>query len=151
MGLGSTGSSPVPSILYYNTTSYLINHVNLTLGKKCPQTTIIYTKNSHKLVFVLFKLGCINNFITHCKTTKGGTERKYLTFSIFFYKNTPFFKNIRLVSSPSKQHTITYRGLQILKHSIGSSVILLSSTKGIITHKEALKLGLGGLIIAVLS
>lgn len=150
MGLVSTGSSPVSSIIYYNSFSYTINHVNLTLGKKCPQTTIINTKNSHKIIYLLYKLGCINNFVIH-STLKKNKVRQFITFSIFFYKNTPFFKSLRLVSSPARRHTITYKGLSILKQSIGTSVIILSTTKGIITHEEALNFKIGGLILAILN
>ncbi len=138
------------STIYYNAISYTINHVNLSLGSKCPQTTIIHTKNTHKVIYLLYKLGCINNFVLHSKV-KGRRLQKYVTFSIFFFKNTPFFKSLRLVSSPSKKHTVTYSGLRIIQQSLGASVLLISSVHGLITHEKALKLKIGGLIVAVLN
>ena len=138
------------SILNYSSYSYVINHINLTLGQKKPQTTIKYSKKNFKLIYLFYKLGCINNFFIH--TTKHNSYIiKYLTFSIFFYKNSPFFKQIKLISSLSKKHTITYKALKIINQSIGTSILILSTTKGLLTHNEALKLKIGGLILAVLN
>lgn len=150
MGLGSAGSSPVPSIIYYNSYQYTLNHVNFTLGKKIPQTTIIHTRRSHQIVYLLYKLGCINNFYTHSRDIKK-FKRSFLTFSIFFYKNSPFFKSIRTVSSPARKHTITYNALKIINQSIGSSILLLSTTQGLLTHNDAMERKIGGLILAVMN
>ena len=150
MGLASAGSTPVPSIIYYNSTSYTINHINLTLGNKTPQTTIRYTRRTHKLIHLFHRLGCLNNFLLHGGLSKPARSQ-FITFSVFFYKNTPFFKSLRLVSSPARRHTITYKGLCILSHSIGHSLIVLSTTQGLLTHDEALRRRLGGLILSVLN
>lgn len=130
----------------YNSHSYVINHVNLTLGNKIPQTTILYTKTTHKLIYFFYKLGCINNFFIHNRAGKA-----YISFSVLFYKNSPFFKSVRLVSSPARRHTITYRALRIANQSLGSSILILSTTQGLLTHQDALKLQLGGLVLAVLN
>jgi len=140
----------VSSNIHYNSYQYTVNHVNLTLGKKIPQTTILYTRRSHQIIYLLYKLGCVNNFYIH-STSVNNLKNKYLTFSIFFYKNSPFFKSLRVVSSPSKRHTITYGALKIASQSLGNSILLLSTTEGLLTHKDALYLKIGGLIIAVLN
>ena len=147
MALASTGSSPVSSIMNYSSYSYVINHVNLTLGSKKPQTTIKYSTKNYSLIYLLYKLGCINNFYIH-STKKKNLLLKYLTFSIFFYKNSPFFKQIKLVSSLSKKHTITYQSLKILNQSLGNSFLILSTVQGLLTHQEALLKKIGGLILA---
>jgi ribosomal protein S8 len=68
-----------------------------------------------------------------------------------FFKNTPFFKSLRLVSTPSKKHTTTIKGLRIINLSIKASVIILSTPYGIINHREALRIGTGGTILCIAS
>jgi ribosomal protein S8 len=68
-----------------------------------------------------------------------------------FFKNTPFFKSLRLLSTPSKKHTTTLKGLRLINLSIKSSVIILSTPYGIIDHREALRIGTGGAILCIAS
>ena len=53
------------------------------------------------------------------------------------------------MSTPSKKHTISLKGLNLLKKISGTSLIILETSRGIISHIDALKLGVGGLILCV--
>lgn len=68
-----------------------------------------------------------------------------------FYKNAPFYKSIRYVSTPSKKHTVTLRALKLLKTAVRASILILSTPYGLVTHTQAIKLKTGGIIICVLS
>ena len=47
--------------------------------------------------------------------------------------------------------TIKYKSLRILERSIGETILILETNKGIITHKEASNLKIGGKILCILS
>ena len=160
------GSSPTFPKIPYNTYTYVINHINIALSKKQFCTSIIFTKNSLSLIKALYRTSYINNYIItknknimNLKTTnqnKFGTKKlnrisMKIKFSILYFKNKSFFKSIRLVSTPSRKHTITLRALKMASLSMKSSIILLSTDKGIIDHNEAIKLRVGGTILCVLS
>ena len=96
---------------------------------------------------MLHKVGAIKNYIT-IKTQ----QNKYkIIFSPSFYKNTPNYKNIRYVSTPSKKHTVSLRALRMLHTALKASILILSTSYGLVTHTEAIKLKVGGIIICVLS
>ena len=158
------GSSPTFPKMPYNTYAYVINHVNIALSKKQFYSSIIFTKNSLSLIKALYTTSYINNYIitkdsrlSQLKVASKGNfstkklNRTRIKFSILYFKNKSFFKSIRLISTPSRKHTITLRALKMASLSIKSSIILLSTNKGIIDHNEAIKLGIGGTILCVLS
>ena len=93
-------------------------------------------------------MAVIKSYIIIEKTIKN-RKRRFIRLSGLFYKNESYFKGIRVVSTPSRKHTITLKALQLLKKISGTSLILLETSRGIISHVEALKLGTGGLILCV--
>ena len=145
----SVGSNPAFPIIPYNAYSYVVNHFNLLNSKKQVKKTIILTKKTLRLVKVLHSQGVINHFLIH-KSISNRVPTHYITFSPLFYRSTPFFKNVRLVTTPSRKHTISLSALRMVSPSVRSSVILLSTSQGIIPHTEALALRIGGLILCVL-
>jgi ribosomal protein S8 len=130
----------------YNTNAYVVNHVNLTISKKLPSTTIKFTKKTFNLVKALHSVGCINHY-----TIKTFDNTKLITFNVLFFRNTTFYKGIRLISTPSKKHTTSLRALRVLSYSLKASILLLSTPYGIINHREAIKLKTGGLLLCFIS
>lgn len=145
----SVGSSPAFPTTPYNAYSYVVNHFNLLNSKKQVKKTIMLTKKTIRLVNVLHSQGVINHFLVH-KNISGQVPAYYITFSPLFYKSVPFFRNVRLVTTPSRKHTISLKALRLVSPSVRSSVILLSTSQGIIPHSEALSLRIGGLILCIL-
>ena len=143
------GSSPAFPITPYNAYSYVVNHFNLVNSKKQVKKTIILTKKTLRLVKVLHSQGVINHFLIH-KNVSLGVPAYYITFSPLFYKSIPFFRSVRLVTTPSRKHTVSLSALRLVVPSVRSSVILLSTSRGIIPHTEALALKIGGLILCIL-
>ena len=74
-----------------------------------------------------------------------------MKISPFIYKKSSFFKSIKLISTPSKIFTVKLKALLIIQKSLGGSILLLETSKGIITHKEALNLKIGGKLLCTLS
>jgi len=96
--------------------------------------------------------GCVDKFAVTSKLNKTtGRIDKLIRFSVLLYKGTPFFKGVRLVSSPSRRHTISLTALRVAAVPLGASTLILSTSRGLISHREALRLGTGGLILCVVS
>ena len=130
--------------------SYIQNHVHFALAQKNPQSKVIYTRKTIMIIRILAEIGCIHKFLITSNTYKKNCKYT-IWLTIFLYNNTPFFKSFRLLSTPSKHYTIPYKALRILSTSIGASTIILSTSSGLITHKEALNKHIGGLLLFILS
>ncbi len=68
-----------------------------------------------------------------------------LSLSVSFSHKSPILMDIKLVSKPGKR---VYYILSDIESKRGPSIFLVSTPKGILTTKEAKKVGLGGEIIA---
>ena len=132
----------------YYSHSYVINHTNILLSRKQKCIQIILTKKTLRLIRVFYRNSVIKNYIIVEKTLNN-KKRRYIRFSGLFYKNESYFKGVRLVSTPSRKHTISLKGLRVLRKISGTSLIILETSHGIISHLDALKLGTGGLILCV--
>ena len=108
-------------------------------------TILKYNKKALILLAILKKLGVINSCLIVSKS------KKLLKISPFTYKKTPFFKHVRLVSTPSKSFTVRLSTLKILNVSIKQTIILLETSQGIMTHQEALKRNIAGRILCVIT
>jgi ribosomal protein S8 len=74
----------------------------------------------------------------------------YLQFTVFFYKNTPYYQGIRLVSTLSKKFYISLTALNKLVRLSQSSTYLISTPSGIITHREAILRKTGGILLCAI-
>ena len=142
----SAGSSPASPIIYYYTNSYVANHFNILNSKKTHRITIVSTNKTLKLVKSLYSARIINSYII---STKG--SRTYITFNSMYYRNVPYFSHLRIISTPSKLHNVSLRALRVISKSIGVSVLLLETDKGIITHKQAIDCNTGGKLLGIIS
>lgn len=131
--------------------SYISNHYNLLSSKKHRHKTISYSRKLLKVVKVLYRIGVISNFIVFSKSNINNYSIPtfYIRFTIFFYKNTTFFKKLNILSTPSKKFYISLKILKLSKKIFKSSVIIISTPYGLLTHKEAISLGTGGKLLYV--
>jgi len=74
----------------------------------------------------------------------------FVKFTILFYNNKSFFKSVRLITTASRKYAISLHALRILNSTLKSSILILSTSKGIITHKQAIKFKVSGLLLCVL-
>lgn len=146
MALKSVGSSPAFPNIRYNQYAYVINHFNILNPKRMKSIKIIKTTGTMRLVRALHRYGVISNFIVVRSASK---LREQIIFTSTQYSCSTYFGSIRLVSSPSKAHTISIKALRLASKSVGTSLIFLETNKGIITHTEALKMNVTGRILCV--
>ena len=98
----------------------------------------------------LCNYGVVSNFLIF-KTNNAYKSKISIKFSSFFYLNSPFFKKIKTVSTPSKKYYISFRSVKLLKKSFKNSVIILSTNKGLVNINDAFSLGVGGFIIYIIN
>jgi len=72
-------------------------------------------------------------------------KEKILTIKLAFWHKKPVLIDLKLVSKPGRR---IYLGVKEIASKKGPSVFLISTSKGIFLSKEALKMGLGGEVIA---
>ncbi|OGH19001.1 MAG: 30S ribosomal protein S8 [Candidatus Levybacteria bacterium RIFCSPHIGHO2_12_FULL_38_12] len=97
-----------------------------------------YSKLVKEIATVLVKEG----FLSEVKEEKDG-QKKTLIAGIRYEKRTPVFSDVLLFSKPSLR--IYTAAKDIVKTSKrGRGVAILSTSKGVLTGKEAAKKGVGG-------
>ena len=134
-------------MLPYNSTAFLINHINFAVATKRRWILFRYTKKTLQVLNLLKRIGIIRFYIV----SKGVGSSQLVKLSPFFYKHMPFFRRVKLVSTPSKRFNLKLRTLQILNQSLGETIVVLETSCGIITHTDALKLKIGGKILLVIN
>jgi ribosomal protein S8 len=128
---------------------YVQNHLNFSAIQVAKFNRLFFSTSTYMLIKVLQEIGFIYKFLIITKNKPRLVFREIL-ITMFFYKQSPFFKSCSLVSTPSKSFFITLKALRILKINLNQSVLILSTTKGVITHFKALSLNVGGLLLYVL-
>ena len=118
----------------------VINKYNISVKKKSMRIKVSLTKTSFMLVKKLNYLGIINSYNLN-------TKRKQIIMFPSYFKYVPYISRLKAVSRGNKTFNITLKGIKILNSISGTSIIIVSSTKGALTTKEAADMGLGGKII----
>ena len=103
-----------------------------------------------KSLILFKKIGLLNSYYIYASIFKNTTIKK-IKVSPFFYKDSPFFKKVSLVSSPSKTFSIKLKTLRIVAQSLGTTIVILETSKGLLTHREALRHKIGGKILFVIN
>lgn len=139
----SMGSNPMFPIIFYNyATSYLINLINITSAHKKLVIEIPYTKKTITLLKIFKKNNFIQNYLIFKKKNK-----YFIKIYPFYFKNLKIIKTFRLVSKPSRTFYISLKAIKLLSKRSGSSIYLISTSKGILNHLEARNEGMAGFLL----
>lgn len=143
----SMGSSPVfPTIIKHYYFSYLLSMLNINKLHKNLSFNIIFNKKNLRIVTILKKLNLIYKY-----TLINKKNFILINVNLYFYKNNPTSSSFKIISKPSKNFFLSYKSLRLLTKKSGNSVFLLSTTKGILTHTEAVKWKTSGFVICFFS
>ena len=137
---------PCVSKVYYNTNSYVSNHFNILNSKKMPRVTITFTKKSHSVVKLLYSMRIIQGYMLVYKN-----NTKFIVFNSYHYRGVPYFTHFKLISTSSKPCSISLKALKTVNKSIGNSIIILETDKGIVSHEDAISYKIGGRLLGVIS
>jgi small subunit ribosomal protein S8 len=114
---------------------FLIKIKNAAMAKN-KEVKVIPNNKILALAEALKKMGYLDNV---------KKEKDSLTLSLTFKNKQPLLQNIKLVSKPGLR---VYKSILEIEKKKSPSLYLISSPKGIISSKEAIKLRTGGEIIA---
>lgn len=122
--------------------TYLINHLKLNIARKNYFFDIKVNNKILKLIKVFHKLNIIRRFVLV-------TPYKYRIYTAWFdrYSSVLNLKNYSRASNPIR---IKLQSLNILKTNTYNSYLILSTSKGILTHHEAISNKVGGFLICTI-
>lgn len=101
---------------------------------------IPYSKYKHEIAKVLERAGLVGKI-----ERKGKRIRKTLEIQLISKSDKPAIGNVNLISKPSRRLYTPYKNLQKSRHG---GILLVSTSKGIMTESEARKEKVGGQLIA---
>jgi len=122
----------------------IINVINnIKLAYKYKRLTLVVTHNKLILNFIhlLYEQGYIRNY----EINLNNTIKIYLVY--YNYLN-PVIKDIKIISKPSHKVYYNYNKLKTMNSYFNT--FILSTSKGLMTQKEAIKLKQGGEIICII-
>lgn len=134
--------SHASKINYNRWLNYVASQINLNVAKKNLRFTIIYNKTVLSILNQFKVLGFVLNYYL---VTQNNQTR--VVVYIYFYKKALLFKNFKLISTASRSFFITRRALFLIEKRTLNSIFMLSTPKGIISHKKALLEGIGGKLL----
>lgn len=101
------------------------------------------SKTRENIVKILINEGYVRSFKV-ANDSKQGIMRIYLKYS---ENGTPSFTNLQKVSTPGRRVYVSCEKIPVVRSGMGRSI--LSTNKGLMTDKEALKNKLGGELLCV--
>ena len=142
MGLDSTGSSPVfPTNMDRNQVSYFLNQLKLSSAKRHFYYDANIVKATKELAELLVSLNLLRRFYR----VKGNKYRCFPAYT----RNRQGMRSTKTYTRKQGLLHFSLKALQILNISTPHSYYVLYTDRGIMTHKDALRLKLGGKLIMI--
>lgn len=119
----------------------MLTHIRNTLLIKHKEVRIPYSKTRFEIARILLEEGYINNFIV-----EGNEPHKKIFIQLKYTEDgKPAIIGLKRISKQSRR---IYRGVGEIPRAIGGlGITILSTSKGIITDRDAYKEHIGGEII----
>lgn len=124
---------------------FFIRIKNAYLVKK-DRVVIPFSRMKYEMARILEQGGFLGAVRKKKKLKKSGYEELFLDLKLKYESNEPAFSNVRLLSSPSRRIYLKKSEIRPVKDGYG--ILIISTSRGIMTGGEAKKLGLGGQAIA---
>ena len=143
MGLESIGSSPMFPILMFKLDHiHFINHLKINTARRNFFFETIVNKKVLEFIRLIYRLNIIRRYIR--LTNK--TYRIYPAWS----GCAAHFKSIKCYRPNNNPIIVSYKALLILQNHTGVSDIILSTPRGILTQREAIKFRTGGILMCMI-
>jgi small subunit ribosomal protein S8 len=127
-----------------NLIKLLLNLKNASLSKK-EIIHVKYSKPSLNLIKLLYKEGFIQSFNV-TKVDLNGLENQFkIAITLRYFHNKSIFKNLKIVSSPSRLHFLTFKDISNLSNA--KKVLFLSTHKGFLTGLNCKIKQIGGVLL----
>lgn len=112
---------------------------NAYMARKA-QINVPYSKIKENIVSILSKTGYVGDF-----AIVGEGAKKTLQVELIYLKQKPILTHVSRISTPSVRHYA--KNGQIPLAINGRGLVILTTSKGLMTDKEARKAGIGGEVI----
>nr|YP_009104910.1 ribosomal protein S8 [Myrmecia israelensis]AIT93453.1 ribosomal protein S8 [Myrmecia israelensis] len=121
-----------------------IRNANLV---KSQTVSIPFTKISQQICTILEKEGLIESFQSYLPTVSEGEERENLILRLKYKgrEKKPCITNLRRISKPGLRIYTTHKDVPKILGGMG--IIILSTSQGLMTDREARVRGIGGEIL----
>ncbi len=113
---------------------------NAQLAKK-KKISIYYTKFKCSILNVIYSEGYIKKYNIFFDILK----KKKINIYLKYYLNKPVISFIKKISRPSLRIYKSYKNLPLIRSGLG--VVIISTSKGVLSDKKARYLNIGGEII----
>lgn len=125
-----------------NLIKFLIKLKNASIARK-HLITVNHVNAINGYLNTLYKEGFIQSF--SIKSDK--TNNKIVHIYLRHFQNKVLTENIQFLSIPSRTKILSYNDLT--KISLRNKLMILSTSKGVLGHKECLKYKIGGIAMLV--
>jgi len=125
-----------------NLIQFLIKLKNASIARK-DFIEVDYVNSINGYLNILYKEGFIQSF----RIKLSDTNKKVVHIYLRQFQNKVLTENLQFVSIPSRTKTLSYNDL--IKISLRNKLLILSTSKGILGHKECLKYKIGGIAMLV--
>ena len=134
-----------PCVSNVTLTKNSINLIKLFVSNKKPVSRLYVNKKEMPLLLLLESLGIVN--LSFKKLDNSSEVR----LSCLSFKNIVIGGNIKLISCSSKKLYISVYSLRKLSKILNSTILILQTSSGVLHHSEAIKLGLSGKVLMMVS
>jgi len=111
---------------------------------KGEQVVMPFSKVKLKIANILKEAGYVSEVERKNKKAKK-TEHEYLQLTLKYQDNQGALSGVKIISRPSRRMYIKAKDIKLVRSGYGLAIV--STSKGIMSSREAKKLGLGGEII----
>ena len=128
--------------MYNYYVSFLINHIKMNSAEKNLKFNLVYTKKIFRFLKFLRSIHYIYKFNVFFKQNK-----LYVMIFLYYFNRLSFVKNFKVISKPLKNYFISLTSLMLLTKRTANSVYILSTSKGFLTHNQAIHRKIGGILL----
>lgn len=118
----------------------VLNRIKNAQAVSHPTVDVPFSKIKYKIIEILAKEGFIKKF-----ETKGKKTRKIIRITLKYIGNTPVISGLKRISKPGRRAYLPYGKIKKVRGGYG--IVIISTSKGLRTGKEAKKQKLGGEVI----
>ena len=118
----------------------MLNRIRNAQAVFQPTVDIPFSKIKFEISKILAKEGLIESF-----DKKGGKNKKFIRITLRYNKKMPAISGLKKISKPGQRIYLPYREIKKVKGGYGIAII--STSKGLMTDKEAGRQKLGGEVI----
>ena len=131
-----------PTFLFQTNRIYVFNHLRINKAQQRHFFDIHATVRASTTLRLLVKLGLVRRFFKI-------NETKFRVLPNRTFNNTQH-RPIKIYSSKQNPLRLSLSTLRLLKINTGASSLILSTSKGLLTHQQALNYKVGGHLFCII-